>query len=126
MSQENEAECAAPCRFHFRIGDNTIESAVTYKSSAAPTVSIREIRADLLEAFLEFREVRPRPINLAAAGATPELLVVDFRKRFESLNYFGLRNLAQRRVAEEAPCKWDDGAKKIKTADYFDGLFIGV
>jgi hypothetical protein len=57
------------------------------------------ICANFFEAFLEFREVRSCPINLAAACATPELFVVDFRKRFEPLNYFGLGNLSQRRVA---------------------------
>jgi hypothetical protein len=70
--------------------------------------------------------VRSCPINLAAACATPELFVVDFRKRFKPLNYFGLGNLSQRRVAANAPRKWGEGTKKIKTANYFDGLFISV
>ena len=70
--------------------------------------------------------MRPGPINLAAACATPELFVVDFRKRFEPFNYFGLGNLLQRRVAAKAARKWSEGKKKIKAANYFDGLFIGV
>jgi hypothetical protein len=63
---------------------------------------------------------------LAAAGATPELFVVNFRKRFEPLDYFGLGNLAQRRVAADAARKRSDEAKEIKTADYFHDLFVGV
>jgi hypothetical protein len=70
--------------------------------------------------------VRSGPINLAAACATPELFVVDFCKRFEPLNYFTLGNLSQRRVAAKATRKWGKRTKKIKTANYFDGLFIGV
>jgi len=82
--------------------------------------------ANFFEALLQFREVGPGPIDLATSDAKPELLVVDFRKRFESLNYSGLGNLAQRRIATEAPCKWIHGVKEIKTANYFDDLFIGV
>ena len=84
------------------------------------------ICANFFEAFLEFREVRSCPINLVAACATAELFVVDFRKRFESLNYFGLGNLSQRCVAAKATGKWGDRTKKIKTANYFHGLFVGV
>jgi len=88
--------------------------------------SALKIRADLLEAFLEFREVRPGPIDLTATRATPEFFVINFRKRFEPLNYFGLGNLSQGRIAAEASRKWGDGAEKIKAANYFDRLFTGV
>jgi hypothetical protein len=54
------------------------------------------------------------------------LFVVDFRKRFELLNYVGLGNFLERRVAAKAPRKWSEGAKKIKATNYFDGLFIGI
>ena len=70
--------------------------------------------------------MRSGPINLVTAGATPELFVVDFRKRFEPLDYFGLGNVAQRRVAANAARKRSNGVKKIKTADYFHGLFVRV
>ena len=70
--------------------------------------------------------MRSGPINLAAPCATPELFVVEFRERLEPFNYFGLGNLLQRRVAAKAARKWSEGTKKIKAANYFDGLFIGV
>ena len=70
--------------------------------------------------------MRAAPIDLPATGATPELLVVDFRERFEPLNYFRLGNLSKSRVAADAAGKWSDESKQIKTADYFDGLFVGV
>ena len=70
--------------------------------------------------------MRSSPIDLTTAGATPEFLVVDFRKRFEPLNYFGPGNLSQRRITAKASRKWGDGAKKIKPADDFDRLFVGV
>lgn len=88
--------------------------------------STGELRADLLEAFLEFREMRPSPIDLPTTRAAPELLVINFCKRFEVLNYFGLGNLSQRRIAAKASRKWRDGFKKIKTTDYFDGLFVSA
>ena len=90
------------------------------------STNLRTTCSNLLEAFLEFREVRSGPINLAATCAKPELLVVGFRKWFEPFNDFGLRSLLQRRVAAKAPRKRSDGTKKIKAANYFDGLFIGV
>jgi hypothetical protein len=80
----------------------------------------------LLEAFLEFRKVGPTPVDLTATHTTPEFFVVNFRKRFETLNYFGLGNLSQRRIAPNASCKWSEGIEKFKTADHFDGLFNGV
>ena len=70
--------------------------------------------------------MRAGPINLVAGGATPELFVVDFCKRLEPLNYFGLGNLSQRSIAAKAPRIWGEGTKKIKTANYFNGLFIGI
>ena len=104
----------------------TIESARAYNSPRALAGSISEIRTNLLQPFLEFREMRSGPINLVTANATPELFVVGFRKRFEPLDYFGLGNVAQRRVAANATCKRSNGVKKIKTADYFHGLFVRV
>ena len=70
--------------------------------------------------------MRPGPINLSTSGATPKLLVVDFRKRFESLNYFDLGNPSQQRIAAEASCEWSDGPKELKTANDLDGLFFRV
>src|SRR5437762_6913627 len=50
----------------------------------------RAICANFFETFLEFREVRPGPVHLAAACGTPALCVVDCRKRLEPFNYFAL------------------------------------
>ena len=82
--------------------------------------------ADLFDAFLEFREMRPRPVNLAAIRTTAELIVIDLCKGFESLNYAILGNFPQGRVTAEAPCKRGEGTEKLKTADDFDSLFIGI
>ena len=68
----------------------------------------------------------PRPINLPTASATPKLFVIDFRERFEVLNYVSLGNLSQRRVAAKAPREGSDGTKKIKTTDHFNGLFVNI
>jgi hypothetical protein len=63
---------------------------------------------------------------LAAARATPELFVVNFRKWFEPLNYVRLRHRPQRRIAANTSRKWSEGTKEIKAADYFDGLFVSI
>jgi hypothetical protein len=63
---------------------------------------------------------------LAASRATPELFVVDFRKRFELLNYFRLGHNLERRIAANTSRKWSEGTKEIKTANYFDGLFVSI
>jgi hypothetical protein len=63
---------------------------------------------------------------LAAARAAPELLKVDFSERLKLLNYVSLRDFHERRVTAKAPGKCRDQSKKVKTANYFDGLFIGV
>ena len=67
-----------------------------------------------------------RPIDLTASAAAPELFVVEFRERFESLNYFGLGNLSQPCVAAKATCERSDRTKKIKATDHFDRLFVSV
>src|SRR4026207_121109 len=91
-----------------------------------PSTNSRTTCANLLDAFLEFREVRSRPIDLAASRATPELVVVNFRKRFELVNYLRLGHHPQRRIAANTSRKWSEGTKEIKTADYFDGLFVSI
>jgi hypothetical protein len=86
----------------------------------------RTTRSNFVDTFLEFREMRTSPVNLPATRATPELFVVDFCKRFESLNYCGLGSLSQRRIASKAPRKWGEGAEKVKPLNYFDSLVISL
>src|SRR5439155_3765181 len=64
--------------------------------------------------------------NLAAARATPEFLVIDLGKWLELRNYIRLGHPFYRRIAAKAPRKWDYQCKKIKAADYFNSLLIGV
>ena len=90
------------------------------------STKLRTARADLLETFLKFREVRSCPIDLAAAGAMPELFVINFREWLESFDYFSLGDLLQRRVATKTSRKWSDGAEQVEAANYFDGLFVSV
>ncbi len=53
--------------------------------------SAATIRTDLLKAFLEFGKMRPSPVNLATASATPELFVIDFGERLKLLHDVSLR-----------------------------------
>lgn len=86
----------------------------------------RKTRLNLVNPLFQFFEMRASPVNLPAAGATAELLVMDFCKRFEFLNNVGLGHRLQRRVAAEAARKWSDKAQKVETADHLDRLFVGI
>jgi len=66
------------------------------------------------------------PVNLTAASATPELVVVDFGKRFELFNHVGLGDFLQWRIAAKAPRKRSNRIEKVKATDHLDGLFISV
>jgi len=89
--------------------------------------SAANIRTNFFEMLLKFREMRPRPVNLAAARAAPELFIVDLSKRLKLLNYVSLRNFLERRiVAAKAPGKWGNEPRKIESANYFYGLFIRI
>jgi hypothetical protein len=70
--------------------------------------------------------MRPRPVDLFAARTAAELFVIDFGKRLEFVDYGGLGCLFQRCVASQAPRERRDQFRKIKTADNFDRLFVGV
>src|SRR5438034_10223637 len=61
----------------------------------------RAICANFFEAFLEFREVRPGPINLAAPCATTEWFVVEVRELMQPFKYFGFGNLFARGCASQ-------------------------
>ena len=55
-------------------------------------------RANLFDPLLQFKKMRPRPVNLFAVRTAVELVVIDFGKRFEFVDYVGLGYLSQRRV----------------------------
>src|SRR5437660_4472349 len=96
------------------------------KVARFPITKSRATRSNFFDTFLEFREVRSCPVNLAAIRTTAELIVIDLCKGFESLNYAILGNFSQGRVTAEASCKRGEGTEKLKTADDFESLFIGV
>ncbi len=70
--------------------------------------------------------MRARPVNLFAVRTATELVVIDFGERLEFVDYVGLGCFFQRRVASEAPRERCDQFRKIKTADNFDRLFVGI
>ncbi|HEY4639441.1 MAG TPA: hypothetical protein VIG87_05925, partial [Candidatus Udaeobacter sp.] len=84
------------------------------------------IRERLFNPLLQFSKVRTRPVNLFAVRTAAKLVVINFRKRLELLDYVRLRCILQRRVTSQAPRKRGDQIRKIKTADNFDRLFVSI
>ena len=82
--------------------------------------------ANFLDSLLQFRKVRPRPVDLFAARTAPELVIVDFGKRLEFADYVGLGCLFQRCVTSQAARERRDQFRKVKTTDNLDRLFIGI
>jgi len=98
-------------------------------SSAELVTSLRfasNPRANFFDPLLQFGKVRPRPIDLFAARTAPELVVTDFGKRLEFVDYVGLSCLLQRCVTSKAPRERRDQFRKVKTADNLDCLFVGI
>lgn len=65
-------------------------------------------RANFFDLFLQFRKMRPGPIDLFAAGTATELVVIDFGQRLEFVDYVSLGCLFQLRVASQAPSEGRD------------------
>src|SRR5580765_1675349 len=82
--------------------------------------------ANFFDSLLQFRKVRPRPIDLLAVRTAAELVVIDFGERLEFVDYVGLCCVFQRGVTSQAPCERCDQFRKVKTADNFDRLFVGI
>src|SRR5437016_14246877 len=70
--------------------------------------------------------MRSGPVNLAAASATPEILVIDFGKRFEFVNHISFADFLKRRITTKTAREGSNRAEKIKTTDHLDGLFISI
>ena len=70
--------------------------------------------------------MRSGPVNLAAASATPEMLVIDFGKRFELVNHIGFADFLKRRITAKTAREGSNRAEKIKTTDHLDGLLISI
>jgi hypothetical protein len=68
--------------------------------------------------------MRSRPVNLAATRATAELIVIDFRKRLEVINDFGLGRVLQRGVTAKTARKWSDQLDEVKTAEDLHCLLV--
>ena len=82
--------------------------------------------ANFFDSLLEFRKMRPRPIDLFAIKTAAELVVIDFGERLEFVDYVGLGYRFQRGVTSQAPRERRDQFRKVKTADNLDRLFVGV
>ena len=98
-------------------------------SSAELVTSLRfasNSGAKFFDSLLQFRKVRARPVDLFAARTAPELVVVDFGKRLEFVDYVGLGCLFQRCVTSQATRERRDQFRKVKTPDNLDRLFIGI
>jgi len=106
-----------------------LHMAAQSASFAEPVTSLRfssNQRANFFDSLLQFTKVRPRPIDLFAVRTAAEPVVIDFGERLEFVDYVGLGCLFQRCITSQAACKRRDQFREVKTADNFDGLFIGV
>jgi hypothetical protein len=75
-------------------------------SSIEPVTSLgfaSSPEANFVDSFLEFRKVRPCPIDLFAVRTAAELVVMDFGERLEFVDYVGLGCLFQWCVTSQAP-----------------------
>src|SRR6516164_6970166 len=70
--------------------------------------------------------MRPRPVYLFTARTAAKLVLINFGKRLEFVDYVGLRCLFQRCVTSHAACERRYQFCEIKTADNFNSLFVGV
>ena len=92
--------------FILRIGGNTvlIETADQHwQSKLVEHAGERQwtllaLCPNRFEPFLKFLEMRTGPVDLLAARTTAELVVIDFGKRLEFVDYVGLGCLFQRCV----------------------------
>ena len=83
-------------------------------------------RANFFDSLLQFRKVRPRPVDLFAVRTAAELVVIDLGERLEPVDYVDLGCLFQQFVTSQAPRERRDQFRKIKTADDLNSLFIGI
>src|SRR5262245_59027198 len=100
-----------------------------FASSAELVTSLRfasNARANFFDPLLQFSKMRSRPVDLFATGTAAELVVIDFGKRLEFVDYLCLSCLFQRFIASQASRKRGDQFREVKTADDLDRLFVGV
>jgi hypothetical protein len=65
-------------------------------SSADAVTSLRfaaKAQANFFDPLLQFRKMRPGPVNLFAATTATELVIMDFREGFEFIDYVSFRCL---------------------------------
>ena len=70
--------------------------------------------------------MRSRPVDLFAVRTAAEVVVIDFGERLEFVDYVGLGCCFQRGVTSQAPGERRDQFRKVKAADNFDRLFVGI
>ena len=64
--------------------------------SAVPLKLVTSLRfasspgANFFDSLLQFRKMRPRPVDLFAVRTAAELVVIDFGERLEFVDYVGL------------------------------------
>src|SRR5262249_49173067 len=114
----NAANCAwGICELHMGV-----QSA----SYAEPMTSLRfgsKPGANFFDTLLQFRKMRPRPVDLSTAMAAAELVIKDLGKRLEVIDYLGLGCLFQRCITSETARERRDEFQKIKAADNLNRLF---
>src|SRR4029453_4526497 len=75
--------------------------------------------ANFFDSPLEFRKVRPRPVDLFAVRTAAKLVVIDFGERLEFVDYVGLGCSFQRGVTSQTPRERPNQFPKGKTAGKF-------
>src|SRR2546421_544813 len=70
--------------------------------------------------------MRTGPVNFAAARTTSEILVVNFRKRLQLLDYIHFVCVSEQTVALQAAGVWRDHFCEAKPSDHFENLFRRV
>src|SRR6516225_9282703 len=85
-----------------------LHMAAQSASSTEPVTSLCFVsgsRADFFDSLLQFGKMRSRPVDLPAARTPAELVVIDFGKRLEFVDYVGLGCLFQHCVTSQAACE---------------------
>src|SRR4029453_7770524 len=81
---------------------------------------------NFVDPLLQFGKVRSRPVDLFAPRTAAELVVINFGKRLELVDYLGLGCLFQWCITSETARERRHELQQIKTADNLNGLFLGI
>ena len=98
-------------------------------SYTKPVTSLRfasKPGTNFVDPLLQFGKVRSWPVDLFAARTAAELVIINFGKRLEFVDYLGLGCLLQWSITSETARERRDEFQKVKTVDNLNGLFVGV